>query len=193
MLPSVKSKPLSKLVSLFTASVMSLSLISPVYAAAASAGDNISIPPGGRSRGKTVTLKDDIDLSGTDFSPVPIFLGTFDGGGHTVRGVRITDTGSAIGLFRYIEQGASVMNLNVVGNVFPKGSASSIGGIAGENSGSIRDCTFLGSVRGESSIGGIVGNNTTSGTVINCSSSGFIYGKSATGGVAGYNSGLCFK
>lgn len=206
MLLSAKSKPLSKLVSLFTASVMSLSLISPVYAAAASAGDNIYISSpeemaefsknctlDGWSRGKTVTLKDDIDLSGTDFSPVPIFLGTFDGGGHTVRGVRITDTGSAIGLFRYIEQGASVMNLNVVGNVFPKGSASSIGGIAGENSGSIRDCTFLGSVRGESSIGGIVGNNTTSGTVINCSSSGFIYGKSATGGVAGYNSGLLLK
>lgn len=195
-----------KLLSVFTAGVMTFSFISPVYAAAASAVDSIFISSAEEmisfaekctldswSKGKTATLTDDIDLTGTDFKPVPIFLGTFDGAGHTVRGVRITETGSAQGLFRYLEQGASIKNLNVVGNIIPTGSASSVGGIVGVNSGSIRDCTFLGSVRGESSVGGIAGSNKESGTVIGCSSSGFIYGKSATGGIVGYNTGLLLK
>lgn len=195
-----------KLVSALTAGVMSFSFIAPVCAAAESVVDNVFISSAEEmiafsenctldswSRGKTVTLTDDIDLTGVDFKPVPIFLGTFDGAGHTVRGLRITSTGSVQGLFRYLEQDASVKSLNVVGNVVPGGSASSIGGIVGVNSGSIKDCTFLGTVRGENSIGGIVGSNKETGTVIGCSSSGYIYGKSATGGVAGYNTGVLLK
>ena len=53
------------------------------------------------SKGKTVNLGCDIDLSGEDFAPVPIFGGKFYGRGHTVFGIKFTNSGSKIGLFNY--------------------------------------------------------------------------------------------
>ena len=32
-------------------------------------------------------LTADLDLSGTGFAPIQLFLGTFDGGGHSIRGL----------------------------------------------------------------------------------------------------------
>ena len=40
------------------------------------------------SRNKVVVLKNDIDLSGVDFVPIPTFGGTFLGQGFTVSGLR---------------------------------------------------------------------------------------------------------
>ena len=42
------------------------------------------------SQGKTVLLAGDIDLTGTDFRPIPTFGGTFDGQGHTISGLLVT-------------------------------------------------------------------------------------------------------
>lgn len=145
------------------------------------------------SRGKTVTLTADIDLSGTDFDPVPIFGGTFDGAGYTISGVRIDDHGSHQGLFRYIENTALITDLNVSGIMTPSGSRSEIGGIAGENAGTIRNCTFRGTVRGENSVGGIAGVNAETGRIIHCSVSGTVIGTLAAGGIAGYNEGALLK
>ena len=39
------------------------------------------------SQGVTVELTADLDLSGSDFQPIPIFQGTFHGNGHTIRGI----------------------------------------------------------------------------------------------------------
>ena len=36
------------------------------------------------SRGMQVTLLNDIDMSGTEFEPMKIFCGTFEGGGHRI-------------------------------------------------------------------------------------------------------------
>ena len=38
------------------------------------------------SQGKTVYLDNDVDLSGSDFVPIPTFGGMFEGQGHTVSG-----------------------------------------------------------------------------------------------------------
>ncbi|MBD5112144.1 MAG: hypothetical protein HDT42_06345 [Ruminococcaceae bacterium] len=145
------------------------------------------------SHGKTVTLTADISLSGMDFTPVPIFGGTFDGGGHTVSGVRIDETGSHQGLFRYLEKSAVVRDLNVIGVIVPSGSRSEVGGIVGENAGTIRNCTFRGTVRGESAVGGIAGANSETGSIIECSASGTVIGKSAAGGIAGRSEGTLLK
>lgn len=195
----------NKIISLIAACAVSVSLITPVYASAASANmviistaeefiafaENCSLDKW--SHGKTVKLAADINLSGTDFEPVPIFGGTFDGAGHTIDGLRIDSTGSHKGLFRYLEKSAVVSELNVVGTVSPTGSRSEIGGIAGVNSGTIRNCSFKGTVSGESGIGGIVGCNEETGSVIGCSASGIIYGKSSAGGIAGRSEGTLMK
>ena len=69
------------------------------------------------SRGKTVTLEADIDLSGTDLSPIPTFGGTFEGNGHTISGLSLQSGASYQGLFRYIQEGAVVRDLHVAGTV----------------------------------------------------------------------------
>ena len=46
------------------------------------------------SQGKTVILKNDLDLHGIDFTPIPTFSGTFQGNGHTISGLTLTGSGN---------------------------------------------------------------------------------------------------
>ena len=144
------------------------------------------------SDGLTVYLTSDIDADGTDIS-IPIFLGTFDGQGHTISNLSLTGSNSNYGLFGYIESGATVKDLSVEGEVIPTGSQENIGGIAGINNGTIENVTFSGAVIGESSVGGIVGLNESSGTISGSSSSGLVHGNNYTGGIAGTNAGTLLK
>ena len=49
------------------------------------------------SRGKTVVLSADLDLSDVEFSSIPTFGGTFDGQGYTISGLAITGSGNVRG------------------------------------------------------------------------------------------------
>lgn len=140
------------------------------------------------SRDLYVTLAADIELSG-EYTPVPVFAGVFDGGGHTISGVSITADGSYTGLFRYVQRGALVKDLTVKGTVSPSGSGENVGGIAGSNSGNITGCSFSGTVNGTTNVGGIVGANEKTGFISNSSASGAISGSHCTGGICGTNSG----
>ena len=142
------------------------------------------------SQGLTVSLETDLDLSGTDFAGIPIFRGIFQGNGHTISGLSLTDDGSAQGLFRYLTEGAEVHDLTVQGQVAPGGSQESIGGIAGSNAGLIQSCIFGGQVSGGSSVGGIVGINTMSGIIEKCGTRGELHGDHFVGGIAGKNQGV---
>lgn len=135
-----------------------------------------------------VTLSADITLSG-EFTPIPVFSGTFDGNGHTISGLKIKKDGSHFGLFRYIQHGALVKNLTVKGTISPSGSSEYIGGIAGNNAGNIINCNFDGSVKGSSYVGGIAGINEKSGLISGCGSTGAISGEHLSGGIAGSSSG----
>ena len=141
------------------------------------------------SQGMSFSLTCDLDLSGTDFRSIPTFGGVLDGNGHTIRGILFTDEGSIEGLFRYIQAGALVRNLNVAGVYRPGGTRSTIGGIAGENYGTITNCSFTGTVVGDTHVGGIAGLNGATGVISNCSSHGKVYGEHYVGGVAGKNMG----
>jgi len=145
------------------------------------------------SQGRTVVLTADLDLAGVDFEPIPTFCGVFDGRGHTISNLRLTGSGSAVGLFRYLQPGAVVQDLTVTGTIAPAGSACQVGAVAGVNSGAVRGCAFRGTVQGESDVGGIVGLNRESGEVSGCSVSGAVLGGSAAGGVAGQNLGVLLK
>ena len=58
------------------------------------------------SQNLTVTLKTDIDLTGTGFCGIPIFGGTFIGNNHSISGLLLEADGSAQGLFRYLTETA---------------------------------------------------------------------------------------
>ena len=137
-----------------------------------------------------VTLSADIDLTGTDFGGIPTFSGTFLGNGHTISGLEITAEGSYLGLFRYLTETAVVQDLKIIGNIAPLGSRSTVGGIAGSNAGTIRNCHFDGSISGNDTVGGIAGRNTLTGIIENCTVSGAVHGGHFAGGIAGSNAGV---
>ena len=141
------------------------------------------------SRGKTVVLDNDIVLESDDNLPIPTFGGTFNGNGHTISGLSITQSVSPAGLFGVLQKDAVIKNLNVEGTITPSGDSENVGGIVGENHGTIENCTFNGSVSGKRSVGGIAGRNLATGIVRACDASGAIFGQNMTGGIVGENLG----
>ena len=142
------------------------------------------------SRDKTVVLDSDLTLADPSFLPIPTFGGSFDGQGHTIHNVSITDSLSPAGLFGVVQAGGSVRSLHVVGTVTPSGDGRSVGGIAGENNGAIEKCSFTGTVSGQVYVGGIAGHTGASGSILACETRGAVIGDSMTGGITGYNEGL---
>lgn len=141
------------------------------------------------SQGKTVVLQADIDISGTGFTAIPSFGGTFEGNGHTISGLSLSDGVSYQGLFRYIQESGTVQNLHVTGTVLAVGEQTYLGGIAGSNAGTIIDCSFSGDISGEEQVGGIAGTNEATGTIYQCNTEGTVTGSENTGGIAGLNGG----
>ncbi len=141
------------------------------------------------SQGKAFALGADINLEGKAFSPVAVFAGTFDGGGHQITGLSVTSSGSNLGLFRYVQEGAVVKNLKVQGNISPSGSRVNIGGIAGTNRGRIENCVVSGLLTAHEALGGIVGCNEETGVVEGCVNQASLTGNLKTGGIAGWNKG----
>lgn len=142
------------------------------------------------SRGKKVVLQNDIVLSMASEFSIPTFAGIFDGNGFTISNVKLTDNGSAVGLFRYVQEGAKIRNLTVTGEVSPSGSQDQVGGIVGVNYGSIENCKFSGNVIGDTDVGGIVGVNEESGEIRRCESSANVIGNHSAGGIVGNNHGI---
>lgn len=142
------------------------------------------------SRDKNVVLDSDLTLVDPSFLPIPTFGGSFDGQGHTIHNVSITDSLSPAGLFGVVQAGGSVRSLHVVGTVTPSGDGRSVGGIAGENNGAIEKCSFTGTVSGQVYVGGIAGHTGASGSILVCETRGAVIGDSMTGGITGYNEGL---
>ena len=142
------------------------------------------------SRDKKVVLQNDIVLSMASEFSIPVFAGIFDGDGHTISNVKLTGNGSAVGVFRYVQEGAKVRNLTVTGEVSPSGSQDQVGGIAGVNYGSIENCKFAGNVVGDTEVGGIAGVNAESGEIRRCESSGNVIGNHSAGGITGSNHGI---
>ena len=127
------------------------------------------------------------------------FDGTYDGGGHTISGIRIyrgdkTNSDCYQGLFGTIDVGSIVRNVNLADTRIT--GYDSTGGIVGYNYGTITDCTVAANVCIHSVItnsyshGGIVGTNNN--IVQRSVSSAILTVKSGTsgvyyGGIAGDN------
>ena len=128
---------------------------------------------------KTIQLTKDIRLNEQDVptasetpnSWTPIgknpkkFEGTFNGDGHTIRGLYIKDSAVIKGLFGKASN-ATIKNLIVTGSVTVPNKAN-IGGIVGNAPNStIQNCGFYGTVTGgKSNTGGVIGGGTAA---LNC-------------------------
>ena len=142
------------------------------------------------SKGKVFVLTQDIHLTGVDFEGIPTFGGTFLGQGHKLYGIEFNQNENVLGFFRYLQKDAVVNGLILQMNVQPDGSNTVVGGIAGVNKGTIRNCVVNGVVSGKSIVGGLVGENRVSGTIENCMMNGLVHGASKIGGFVGKNQGV---
>ena len=117
------------------------------------------------------------------------YSGTFNGNGKTISGLYIVSSTNNQGLFGCLDQGGTVKDLSVSGSV--KGN-SYVGGVVGDNRGSVTGCIFsgFGTVTGTGDyVGGVVGLNF-GGTVENCYNTGNVSGSGIyVGGVVGQNFG----
>ena len=137
------------------------------------------------------TLAADIDLTGTEWTPIPGFAGTFDGNGKTITGLTINQPSTNnVGLFASIEDVGTVKNLKLDKVIVT--ANSNVGAIAGENRGTIENCSVSGSVTGlsdNSCVGGIAGWHY-GGTITDCHSSATVEGIAYIGGVAGQSNDI---
>ena len=145
--------------------------------------------------GKTdinITLGENIDLTGKGWTPIGTnyekrYKGTFDGRGHTIKGVTVTTNDQFVGLFGYLDKAGTVKNVVMEGiqitsnHVLMSGNT---GGVVGYSWGTIENCSVSGSVSGTNCVGGVVGSQKA-GSIIGCSSSAIVKGTRYVGGVAG--------
>ena len=140
--------------------------------------------------GKTdinITLDTDLTLTG-EWTPIGTesqpYTGTFDGGNHTITGLKIDQSGTDnVGLIGYLGSEGKVQNV-VLANISVSG-ANYVGGIAGQTYGTVENCSVNGTVTGQNQTGGIVGRNFS--TISGCSAEGTVTGNTNVGGI----SGLC--
>lgn len=140
---------------------------------------------------KNAVLTTDINLNGNEWTPIgksnyAIYSGCFDGQGHTINGLKITNSAYA-GLFGYVS--GKVSDVTVKGEITYIGySTPYAGGIAGYNKGTIENCISDTSISGKPTSGGIAGTNE--GNISNCINKGNISGSSNNaGGIAGNSNG----
>lgn len=173
-------------------------------------------------------LIEDIDAQGANFSGIPTWKGYFDGNGHGITNFNINTNGTHVGFFGKIEKDAIVENLIIgqndnnedtysvkISSTRNDASTMYIGGIAGENYGTILNCTvedvdLYGSKNCDAGrtthlivhVGGIAANNA--GTIEGCYvTNSYLRGNSSTahdtnpaiteskiGCISGYASGI---
>ena len=112
------------------------------------------------------------------------FQGTFDGGGHQITNLKISNGGQYAGLFGYTE-GAVIKSCNVTGKINGYNCTGGIVGYANNNT-HILNCSFQGNVEGDGEErGGIVGHTSSGCEVSGCFVTGTVTGDREVGGIAG--------
>ena len=149
--------------------------------------------------GKTdinITLDTNIDLTGKDWTPIGTsfrnsYTGTFDGGGHTIKGLTVTTNDQFVGLFGSLGEAGTVKNVVMEGVQITNNqiNGGSIGGVVGFSwGGTIENCSVSGSVSGTVYVGGVVGAQWD-GSITGCNSSATVKGMVNVGGVVSQTNG----
>ena len=198
-------------VSWYSASDSSFTLTTPAQLAGLAAIVNGTAENIGQDSfaGKTVTLGGDLNLSAYEnWTPAGgeqnAFAGTFDGAGHKITGLSVTDAeGGYKGLFGNVT--GTLKDFSVSGNIGTADSpvvsgSDNIGGAAGFNGGTVSgvtgDVEIFVNTDSIYAVGGIAGQNGENGKIENCGNLADITGTKAAGGIAGRSYGVisgCFN
>ncbi len=126
--------------------------------------------------------------SASDYVP---YAGSFNGNGYTISGLYFNNNEiSTVGLFGYVLDLGKITNVGVIDNYI--NGSHYVGGIVGDNYGTVTNCYNMGTIKGDTKsdgkIGGVVGEND--GTVENCYNTGNVSSvNNSVGGVVGGNLG----
>lgn len=158
-------------------------------------------------------IENDIDASstatwnngaGTGFSPIGSpgypFTGSINGQGHVISGLNINRQMDYVGLVGYMTETGRLENIGLT-SVSILGGALKIGGLIGENFGTVTKCYIIGKISGSyfpDGVGGLIGSNE--GTVSKCYAMGEVLQSKELcsynlGGLIGSNKGMvvqCF-
>ena len=135
--------------------------------------------------GKTIYLDNDLDLSGSQWTPigngdnfVRHFAGTFDGQHHKIMNLYHHSTGDELirnGLFGVVSDGGTLKNLLVIDADIASNDGSLLAGILADwvNGGTVENCYTSGKIEnnvGDKFVGGLIGQCTWSTQVKGCAS-----------------------
>ena len=150
--------------------------------------------------GKYYEITQDIDLSDHLWVTSMDFKGHLDGKNHKISGLIIDYSTASVGYLgfaRNLTAEGSIKNVNLFNvDITVNGTTDQyVGGIAGQNTGNIENCSVTGTITVNSTgtirAGGVAGRNR--GLVINCNNTATVTGARTTGttiyvgGIAGYN------
>ena len=135
--------------------------------------------------GKTIYLDNDLDLSGSQWTPigdgsnhVRFFAGTFNGQHHKIMNLNHHYTGNEVvrnGLFGVVSDGGTLKNLLVIDADIDSNDGSLLAGILADwvNGGTVENCYTSGKIEnnvGSKFVGGLIGQCTWSTQVKGCGS-----------------------
>jgi len=130
-------------------------------------------------------LKNDLDLATESDFYIPYFAGELDGNGHKISNLSFNfDFISQVGLFGYLASGGKVSQVGA--ETVTITGANVVGGLVGDNDGTVSRSYSTGSVSGNWTVGGLVGENdgTVSNSYSTCSVT--VHSRQA-GGLVGFN------
>lgn len=113
-------------------------------------------------------LMKDIDLSGTNWTPIPTFSGIFNGNNHSINGLTINSPDDGLQALFSILNGGTIKNLALTNIDITAANAD--GGIAGiiQNNSVIENCFVTGKINAIRSVGGIAGYAQSNSIIKNC-------------------------
>ena len=135
--------------------------------------------------GKTIYLDNDLDLSGSQWTPIGdgsnqgrFFAGTFNGQHHKIMNLYHHSTGDELirnGLFGVVSDGGTLKNLLVIDADIASNDGSLLAGILADwvNGGTVENCYTSGKIEnnvGDKFVGGLIGQCTWSTQVKGCGS-----------------------
>ena len=133
-----------------------------------------------------------LDFKESDFenwTPIPNFLGTFDGNFNCIYNLKIKDkTLDDVGLFSNIKEGSTICNLALMNvDIEARDNVGAIIGNVNKDSINISTCYVHGSIKGNDNVGAIVGRNLSrqNNFIKQCITECDVVGHENIGGLAG--------
>ena len=131
----------------------------------------------------------DINMKNIDWKGIGSFRGKYNGGGYSVKNIKIKANGTSAGFFS-VAEGAVIENLAIV-NFGVDTSADYVGAVVGYATDTvIRNCWTSGSVTAKENAGGIAGYMDESGSVSKCYSLCNVKSDNEAGGIVGNADGI---